>query len=324
MIKIYITCPWQDAPSILDKYKKNTPGNKGVWKNIQAVTNYNEADYLIVLDNLYKDIVNLGEEHFLNKFDNFDKIIHFQRENTGILKYGRKNWYLNNILPKLKHHITYDKGFLYTFAPASFINKTYDELKSMKYPNKTKNISCVVSSKQLNQFTDGYFKRTTFIRKYSQLYPNKIDIYGRGWNKYILGDNYKGTLGSYHQEKNITTDKSNALLDYHYSIALENFYNERLISEKITDCILCWTLPLYWGNSCTNLYLPEKSFRLINIENKDIFKNIQNIISKAPTDEEVNALTKAREIILDKLNIWEQIYQIINNYDTFLKEYKLY
>ena len=94
--------------------------------------------------------------------------------------------------------------------------------------------------------------------------------------------------------------------------------------EKITDCILCWTMPLYWGNSCTNLYLPEKSFHLINIENKDIFKNIQNIISKAPTDEEVNALTKAREIILDKLNIWEQIYQIINNYDTFLKEYKLY
>ena len=55
----------------------------------------------------------------------------------------------------------------------------------MKYPNKTKNISCVVSSKQLNKFTDGYFKRTTFIRKYSQLYPNKIDIYGSGWNKQI-------------------------------------------------------------------------------------------------------------------------------------------
>ena len=129
-------------------------------------------------------------------------------------------------------------------------------------------------------------------------------------------------LGSYHQKKDITTDKSNALLDYHYSIALENFYNEKLISEKITDCILCWTMPLYWGNSCTNLYLPEKSFHLINIENKDIFENISNIISKPPTDEEINALSLAREVILDKLNIWEQIYQIINDYDTFLKEYK--
>lgn len=322
MIKIYITCPWQDSTSILNKYKKNTPGNKGIWKNIEAVTNYQDAEYLIVLDDLYKDLIELGEHHFLNKFNNLNRVIHFQRENTGILKYEKKNWYLNNILPKLRNHITYEKKFLYTFAPASFINKTYDELKSMKYPNKTKNISCVVSSKLFNKFTDGYKKRTKFIKKYSSLYPEKIDIYGRGWNKYELGNNYKGTLGSYHQEKNNITDKSEALLKYHYSIALENFYNEKLISEKITDCILCWSMPLYWGNSCVNLYLPEKSYHLIDIENKDIFKNIQKIISKNPTDEEINALTQAREIILDKLNIWEQIYQIINKYDTFLKEYK--
>ena len=322
MIKIYITCAWQDQNSLLDKYKKNTPGNKGRWKNIQAVANYDDADYLIVLDGLYKNIINLGEEHFLNKFNNFDKIIHFQRENTGSLKYRKKNWYLSNILPRLKYHITYEKGFLFSFAPASFINKTYDELKSMKYPNKTKKISCVVSSRQ-NALFDGYIKRTTFIRKYSQIYPNKIDIYGRGWNKNVLGTNYKGTLGAYHQEKNTTTDKSDALLDYNYSIALENFYNEKMMSEKITDCILCWTMPLYWGSIHTNVYFPEKSFHLIDIENKNIFETINNIICKPPTDEEINAITEAREIILDKLNIWEQIYQIINNYDTFLKEYKL-
>ena len=193
----------------------------------------------------------------------------------------------------------------------------------MKYPNKTKNISCVVSSKQLNKFTDGYFKRTTFIRKYSQLYPNKIDIYGSGWNKQTLGNNYKGKLGAYHEEKHITTDKSNALLDYHYSMALENFYKDiGKLSEKITDCILCWSIPLYWGSGTYSQALPDKSFHLINIENPNIFKNIQNIISKNPTDEQIKALTEAREIILDKLNIWEQIYQIINNYDTFLKEYK--
>jgi hypothetical protein len=323
MIKIYITCPWQDSTSILNKYKKNTPGNKGIWKNIEAVTNYQDAEYLIVLDNLYKDLIELGEHHFLNKFNNLNKIIHFQRENTGILKYGKKNWYLNNILPKLRNHITYEKRFLYTFAPASFINKTYDELKSMKYPNKTKNISCVVSSKLFNKFTDGYKKRTKFIKKYSSLYPEKIDIYGFGWNKQILGNNYKGKLESYHQEKNNRTDKSHALLSYHYSIALENFPKDiGKLSEKITDCILCWTIPLYWGSGTYSRILPEKSYHLINIENKDVFENIQNIILNNPTDEEIKALKEAREIILDKLNIWEQIYQIINNYDTFLKEYK--
>ena len=112
-----------------------------------------------------------------------------------------------------------------------------------------------------------------------------------------LGNNYKGKLGAYHQEKHITTDKSNALLDYHYSIALENFYKDiGKLSEKITDCILCWSIPLYWGSGTYSQALPDKSFHLINIENPNIFENIQNIISKNPTDEQIKALTEAREI----------------------------
>ena len=81
-------------------------------------------------------------------------------------------------------------------------------------------------------------------------------------------------------------------------------------------------MPIYWGSGTYSKVLPDKSFHLINIENSNVYKNIQYIISKKPTDEQINALREAREIILDKLNIWEQIYQIINNYDTFLKEYK--
>ena len=157
----------------------------------------------------------------------------------------------------------------------------------------------------------------------SKLNPNKIDIYGSGWDKKALGNNYKGRLGSYHQEKNIITDKSNALMDYHYSIALENFPNDiGKLSEKITDCILCWSIPLYWGSGTLSNALPDKSFQLINIDDSDTFEAIQEIISKKPSKEEIKALEKARSVILDKLNIWEQIYQIINNYNNFLKEYK--
>ena len=84
-------------------------------------------------------------DNLLNKFS-YDKIIHFQRENTAILnKQINKSWYLTQVLPYIKYHITYEKGFLYTFVPATFINKTYDELKSMKYPKKITNVSCVVS-----------------------------------------------------------------------------------------------------------------------------------------------------------------------------------
>lgn len=323
MIKVYFTCGWTDSKSILEKYIKNTPNNKGIWKNIEGTMDLNNCDYLIVLDNLNPDLIKLGKNNFLSIF-NIDNIIHFQRENEEILKSGKKNWYLNEIFPNLKYNIICKNKFLYSFITPSFINKTYDELKSMKYSYKKKNISCIISTKNFTQFSNqGYTKRINFIKLYSKQY--KIDIYGRGWNKQILGDNYKGELGGVGAGNNSinNSDKSTGLLDYNYSIALENFNNEHLISEKITDCILCYTMPIYWGSKYTEKYIPKKSFHLIDIENNNVFENIQNIISHPPTNEEIEALTEARNIILDKLNIWEQIYQIINNYDTFLKNYKL-
>jgi hypothetical protein len=322
-INVLFTCPWSDE--IIESYKNNTPNNKGIWKNIEGVTNIDDAEFIIVLDDLHKSILDKGMEYFTNKFYNNNKIIHFQRENTKILESNKnKSWYIEKFLPQIKYNISYENDFFYTFAPASFIDKTYDELKSLKYEdlNKDKNISCIVSSKVLSHITPNYQKRVDFIKKYSSENVDNIDIYGYGWNKQILGDNYKGQLGSYHNNNN-DTNKSQGLVNYNYSICLENLLEEKCISEKATDAILCWSIPIYWGNPCIKKYFPKKSYHLIDIENPDINKEINNIIKNKPSNEEIKNLEEARNIILDKLNIWEQIYQIINNYDKFLIDYKI-
>ena len=227
-------------------------------------------------------------------------------------------------MPKLKYNISCENGFYFNFAPPIFINKTYDELKKIKYPKKTKNISCIVSNKNKQKIkNDGYNKRENFIKSYSNKY--EIDIYGKNWNKNILGNNYKGELGSYHNNKNnqqINTDKSYGLLDYNYTIALENIPCDKIISEKITDCILCWCIPIYWGNneSVKNTY-PKDSYYMIDIENDTVFDNIQKKLSLIPNEKNIKALEEARNIILDKLNIWEYIYQIINNPNSFINNY---
>tara|TARA_A100001015_G_scaffold13634_1_gene15903 strand:- start:1535 stop:3304 length:1770 start_codon:yes stop_codon:yes gene_type:complete len=285
---------------------------------------YNFKNYLQKILNLNSlDNVNEICDEYLD-----NKIIHFQRENTKILNLNtNKSWYEKNFLPKIKYNITYEDNFFYTFAPASFIDKTYDELKMMKYEdlNKDKTISCIVSTKVLSHITPNYQKRVNFIKKYSGENKNNIDIYGYGWNKQILGDNYKGELGSYHNNNNNTnnTSKSLGLVYYNYSICLENLLEEKCISEKATDAILCWCIPLYWGNHCIKKYFPEKSYHLIDIENPNINNKINEIIKNKPNNEEIKNLEEARNIILDKLNIWEQIYQIINNYDKFLIDYKI-
>lgn len=320
--KIYFTCPWQDSESLLFKYKKITPKQSGIWKNIEATTNYEEAEYLIIMDNVNDSILQKGEAHFLNKFSNLDKVIHFQRENESILGHIN-NWYMNNIFPKLKNYISPQNGFLYCFVSPTFIDKTYDELKNMPFPEKTKNISTIISYKHNPNINDGYNKRVNFIRKYSNKY--KIDIFGKDWNKNLLGDNYKGELESYHNnsiKKTLSTNKSDGLLKYNYSIALENYPNDKVISEKFTDCILCWSIPIYWGNNTlVKQTFPMNSYNLINIENDNTFEDIQKIILNKPTKEEIKALKINRDIILDKLNIWEYIYQIINNSNIYNYKY---
>ena len=38
-----------------------------------------------------------------------------------------------------------------------------------------------------------------------------------------------------------------------------NFSEEKLFNEKITDCILCWTMPIYSGHKDIKKYFPEDS-----------------------------------------------------------------
>ena len=320
---VLFTSPYRDSYKNLEYMKKLTPNNLGVWKNLEGTSDIQNFDYIIVLDNIDKDIQKIGKDNFIKLINNdYNKIIHFQREHLDIIKYERKTWYSEEILPKLKNKFMSEK-FKFTFIFPSFINKTYDELKKLEYPNKKKSISSITSYKKGTQYGGDYIKRIQLLCNYSKLNSGKIDIYGKGWPKNILGINYKGELGSYHKKNVGVSSKYDGLVNYDYSIALENFSKDKIFGEKISDCILCWTIPLYSGHKKLKQYLPEKSFYLIDINDKNINNTINEILKNRPTKENIDALAEARNLLLDKYNIWEQIYQIINNFDKFIENYSL-
>ena len=318
MLKIYFICPWEDSNSLLNKLKKNTPKNEGIWKNLRGVDSINDCDYIVILDDLHVVFLNMGLNNFMKIVDNINKIIYFQRENTSILNMCKKSWFRSDLLPLLKHNYSYEDDFFYTFTTAHFLNKTYDELKVMEYPKKTKKVSCVVSNKNLGS---SYANRINFIKKYSEIYPNSIDIYGRGWSNNDFESNYKGELGSYHQTANKLTSKLDGLIPYEYSICLENYPDEKVTSEKITDSLLSWCMPIYSGSKYTNKYYPNKSFYLIDIKNEDVYSTVNNISKQSITQENIEAMRKARNLILDKYNIWQQIYEIIDNVNKYKLKY---
>jgi len=262
MKKIIFLCNWGETPEqLLKRYSSQTPGNSGTWGNVVGVTNITEADYYIVLDGYNKmlsqdkTIFVKREPNFINpNKQNYKNMIHWDDTNCGI------TWW---------------------------VNKTYDELKAMEYGEKTKDISCVVSSKHLH--------RANYVKS---LIKSPIELYGRGHDVRFYGENYKGPL-NYDGKC-----KLRGLLDYRYSVVLENSQQKNYWTEKLADAYLSWCVPLYWG--CPNMsdYFPENSYHLLDMNHGNPIEQVKEIINQ-PID--IESLTKARNIVLDEYNIWAVI-----------------
>jgi hypothetical protein len=90
----------------------------------------------------------------------------------------------------------------------------------------------LASNKRL---TEGHKARHQVV----ELYKDKLDVYGS-----ILGKEFMdpGDLRtSWH-------DKSKSLLDYRFSVVIENDSYSNYYTEKLTDCFASGTIPIYWGS----------------------------------------------------------------------------
>ncbi len=270
MKKIIFLNNWGEKnDDLLKRYSKQTPHNLGQWGNIVGTTNINEADYYVVLDGYNKPLPQ-------------DKTIFVKREPN----------FINPRKPNYLYTIDWDET---NCGITWWVNMTYDELKAMEYGDKSKNISCVVSSKHSH--------RANYVKSLFKG-ESPIDLFGRGHQSNYYGSNYKGQL-NYDGKC-----KLRGLLDYKYSIVLENSQQKNYWTEKLADAYLSWCVPLYWG--CPNMvdYFPKESYHLLDIRNQNPIEEIKEIIQQ-PVN--VEALTKARNIVLDKYNIWEVINRKIKN-----------
>jgi len=273
-LKISFACNWgENSAGLLEKYRKQTPNDSGVWGEISATENHSESDFVVFLGNGPR-----GLGHSLGK------TIHFRREPDFIERH----------FPISDAYKAFDYDRCGYHVSTWFIEKSFDELSEMEYPTKTRKISAISSSK--------WSHRNHFLHSTSALFGRgEIDFYGRGLAAVVGPENYKGLLN---YNKNC---KFNGLVDYEYSVAIENSSQRNYFTEKIIDCFLSWTIPLYWG--CPNIseYFPEGSYYLIN-EPRDVLEAIERPIEKG----NIEALKEARNLVLNEYNIWPTIGNILS------------
>ncbi|PYZ02895.1 hypothetical protein C8039_08425 [Halogeometricum sp. wsp3] len=104
------------------------------------------------------------------------------------------------------------------------------------------------------------------------------------------------------------------LSQYRYTLAIENYKGKNYFSEKISDALLAWTMPIYWG--CTNLsdFLPEDSYIRIDIEDPSAPKKISDIVQSNIREKNIDAIAEARERILDRYQVWPTVQNAIENH----------
>lgn len=128
----------------------------------------------------------------------------------------RKNYDIfKTIITHNKELLDYNTKFKFAPHAGSWL---YDD--DIKIHEKTKNFSIISSWK--NQLT-GHKLRHTIITSAGK----NIDVYGSGYNKI---------------EKKIT-----GLKDYRYTFCIENCKTDYYFTEKLIDCFLSGTIPIYWG-----------------------------------------------------------------------------
>jgi len=271
--KVAFMSTWADNTELQNQYKSTL--TKNIWKNITPTKSIDDADIIVVMD----DVKN-GQESI------------YTQKNKQIIVFPREPPEINPIKKYTSHNLEY--GFTYNninhcVPQFNFLQTTINHLLTLEY-NKTKLVSCIVSSKQ---HTLGARRRIAFARTLMQLYPY-IDIYGRGLT---FG---KGEIKS----------KMDGLVPYKYSLCMENSQHDNYFTEKFTDAIVCWTVPIYWGCPNISKYFPPGSYHCIDIE-KNFTQNIEKfgMIINEPVD--IKALTHARNLVFSQYNVWNMIENVM-------------
>ena len=285
----------ESPQKLLELFKKFTPARSGDWGSLHGVDNYLDADYFGVIDYIPNEIKNQIDETkcvFLGGHPESMQSWHDMSNYKGIRMYdcinefGFGEWWLN-----------YD----------------YDYLKNLQPPTKTKNLGCIMS----NADSQNYHKlRLNWLQRFTDKPNLDFDLHGRlvprteNMKKY-----YKGECGSMDARGSASSGgndhmsgKEDVYSNHKYMIEFDAV-GENYFSERVFDCLLMWCMPIYWGGKNLHKYLPKESFKYLNIEGAG--EDVLAIVNSDLYEKALPYIKKAREILLDELQIWARIHKAI-------------
>ena len=169
--------------------------------------------------------------------------------------------------------------------------KTVDDIINTDIPHKNKYLSAVCSTKKMAHTV--HAARLDFVMNLRERMP-ELNVFGRGIQP--------------------IDEKSEAMDDYRYHIAIENHIERGHWTEKLADCFLAGCLPFYFGDPDYARAFPEDSVIPIDIYDIDKAENIiREAIASDQYTKRLPAIQDARRRVIEDYNVLGWVAKFITS-----------
>jgi hypothetical protein len=289
MPRVKVACNWEieNFNSLSHKIEKQFINRYNFAPDIQF-TESDTYDYLVIFNSFTNHSeIRVAKEKVLGFILEPPFHTHYYDQNIGaycqkVYTCSAKKYYINN-----DNFISAPSVMFSHLAGNAF--KFFNNVSF----NKAKKLSFCVSDKKGNQMYD-FRRELVFKILESDL---DCDIYGSGWE--ISDSRYKGN----------PADKAEALLDYEYSLSVENAIYDGYVSEKLFDCFLCNTVPVYFGSpTADTIYNPGSFLKLPFTGDFPALINWLKELTKSDSNSKfINPVLESKERYFRDYNIYNFI-----------------
>jgi len=274
--------PWKINQKEFNFY---TPNNDGIIENFKFEVNNNclNCDFWVIRGDIPKpfskvkcppqNIIFITDEPHKEKKYNSNYLMQFSA-----------------IITQRKDILHYNIISNFEMVPWLFFEKKYSFLKNSNTIDFKKKEICIISSNET--LLSGHRERFAFVNKVIGHFKDRIDVYGRGFKSFKC--------------------KYEVLKNYKYSIAIENSVYESYFTEKINECYLADTMPIYFG--CPNIeeFYDKESLVKIDINSfNDSVKTIETALKDKLFEKNASLLKIQKEKYLEKYHFPIRLVEIL-------------
>ncbi len=209
---------------------------------------------------LLEPVVVLPGQYNEEVWDRFDHILTWS---TALVETGG-----NFIkIPHPNYDVPYDSGYLRVADCSHRVPQT-----------EKKTAVCVIAGNKVSRVSgELYSQRRQIARWFYDHSDMPFDVYGM---PAFQLPNYRGALTPY-------TQKFATLARYRFCLAFENMYHpvwsRGYVTEKLLDCFMCATVPIYLGCADIEQYVPPTCF--IDFRNFKNYRELEHYLQSMPAEQ---------------------------------------